>query len=423
MENWRNSAYKTLRKSESFFKTDMIYLAKSGSWLSLSQGIAMLAGFLISIAFANLFPKESFGTYKFVLSMVAILGVFSFTGLNTSIIQSTARGFGGSLRQGFRINLKWGIGIVLGGLGLSIYYYINGNTLLAFSFLLAGLLSPLTSSASLYGAYLMGKKDFRRSTFFSMIRNITPAVTLILALLLTKNLGIIIAVYFIVGALVPLSLYYRTTRVYQNDNKKEDSETLSYSGHLSIMDLIGNIAHFLDKILIFHYLGAAPLAIYAFAIAPVEQLQGGKKILSALIMPKLSERPFEELQESGPRKALLLTTYALGLAGIYALLAPYFYKFFFPQYLDSVFYSQIYSLTLLAVSGTMFNETLMAHKKKKELYLYRTIVPIVQITLFFVLLPLYGLMGLIITHVIIRSFGGLLGYYFIKHPFDNASSS
>ena len=423
MENWRNSAYKTLRKSESFFKTDMIYLAKSGSWLSLSQGIAMLAGFLISIAFANLFPKESFGTYKFVLSMVAILGVFSFTGLNTSIIQSTARGFGGSLRQGFRINLKWGIGIVLGGLGLSIYYYINGNTLLAFSFLLAGLLSPLTSSASLYGAYLMGKKDFRRSTFFSMIRNITPAVTLILALLLTKNLGIIIAVYFIVGALVPLSLYYRTTRVYQNDNKKEDPETLSYSGHLSVMDLIGNIAHFLDKILIFHYLGAAPLAIYAFAIAPVEQLQGGKKILSALIMPKLSERPFEELQESGPRKALLLTTYALGLAGIYALLAPYFYKFFFPQYLDSVFYSQIYSLTLLAVSGTIFNETLMAHKKKKELYLCRTIVPIVQIALFFVLLPLYGLMGLIITHVIIRSFGGLLGYYFIKHPFDNASSS
>src|SRR3990167_1429927 len=110
MENWRNSAYKTLRKSESFFKTDMIYLAKSGSWLSLSQGIAMLAGFLISIAFANLFPKESFGTYKFVLSMVAILGVFSFTGLNTSIIQSTARGFGGSLRQGFRISFKWSIG-------------------------------------------------------------------------------------------------------------------------------------------------------------------------------------------------------------------------------------------------------------------------------------------------------------------------
>ena len=104
MEKWQNKIYQILRGSEDFFKTDMIYLTKSGSWLSLSQGIAMLAGFFISIAFANLFPKESFGTYKFILSMVAILGVFSFTGLSTSVVQSVARGFGGSLRQGFRIN-------------------------------------------------------------------------------------------------------------------------------------------------------------------------------------------------------------------------------------------------------------------------------------------------------------------------------
>lgn len=140
-------------------------------------------------------------------------------------------------------------------------------------------------------------------------------------------------------------------------------------------------------------------------------------------MPKLSGRPFEELQNSTPRKALLLTVYALLLALVYVLLAPYFYKLFFPQYLDSVLYSQIYSLTLLAVSGTVFNETLVAHKKKKELYLYRTIIPVVQIVLFFILLPQYGLMGLIMTHVIIRSSGSILGYYFVMHPFKSVSSS
>src|SRR3990167_7286867 len=400
MEKWQNKIYQILRGSEDFFKTDMIYLTKSGSWLSLSQGIAMLAGFFISIAFANLFPKESFGTYKFILSMVAILGLFSLTGIGTAVTQAVARDNGGSLRQGFRINLKWSIGVVLVGLGFSIYYYINGNTLLAFSFLLAGLLSPLTASASLYGAYLMGKKDFRRSAFYSIIRNTVPALALILALFLTKSLGIIIVVYFVVGALVPLFLYYITKRAYQNENKKEDPEIVSYSGHLSVMSLIGNIANFLDKILIFHYLGAVPLAIYAFAIAPVEQLQGGKKILATLIMPKISQRPFEELQKSGPRKALLLTVYALGLAFLWVIFAPYFYKFFFHQYLDSVFYSQIYSFALLAVSGTIFNETLIAHKKQRELYLHRTIVPVVQIVLFFILLPIYGLMGLIVTHII-----------------------
>ena len=408
---------------EKYLKTDLVYLSRGGFWLSIGQGVAMLSGFFLSTAFANLLPKESFGTYKFILSGVAILGIFSFTGLNTSIVQSVTRGFGGSLRQGFRLNLKWGIGVFIGGLALSIYYYVNGNTLLSFSFLLAGALSPFTASASLYGAYLLGKRDFKRGSLYGMIRNITPAIAIILTLIISQSLPIIITVYFFIGAIVPLFLYWRTLRAYQKENKKKDPGLLSYSGHLSAMDIIGNIAHHLDKILIFHYLGAAPLAFYAFAIAPVEQLQGGKKILSTLILPKVSGRPFEELQKSAPRKALLLTIYALALAGVYVLLAPYFYKLFFPQYLDSVFYSQVYSLTLLAISGTVFNEALAAHKKKKELYLYRTITPVIQIVLFFILLPKFGLMGLIVTHVIARSFNGLLGYYFVARPFKSTVSS
>ncbi|MDP2641680.1 MAG: oligosaccharide flippase family protein [bacterium] len=418
MQNLRNKTYQALRASGNFLKTDMIYLTKGGLWLSLGQGVAILSGFLLSITFANLFPKESFGTYKFILSATAILGIFSFTGLNTSIVQSIARGFGGSLRQGFRINLKWSIGVFLGGLALSIYYYINDNTLLSLSFLLAGILSPLTTSGSLYGAYLLGKKDFRRSSLYGMIRNIVPAIALILGLIISQSLPVIIIVYFVVGAIVPLFFYWRTLRTYRNENTKEDPELITYGGHLSAMDVIGKIASYLDKILIFHYLGAAPLAIYAFAVAPVEQLQGGKKILATLILPKISGRSFEELQESGPRKALLLTVYALGLAFLWIVLAPYFYKFFFPQYLDSVLYSQVYALTLLAVSGTIFNETLQAHKKKRELYLHRTITPVIQIVLFFILLPSFGLMGLVVTHVIVRSFSGLLSYYLVKHPIN-----
>src|SRR3989344_9596021 len=158
MQNLRNKTSNLLHQSESFFMTDTTYLARGGFWLSLGQGVAMLSGFFISLAFANLFPKESFGNYKFILSVASILGIFTFTGLNTSIIQSVALDFGGALRQGFRVNLKWSIGVFLGGLALSIYYYINSNVVLSFAFLLVGTLLPITTSASLYSAYLMGKK-------------------------------------------------------------------------------------------------------------------------------------------------------------------------------------------------------------------------------------------------------------------------
>ncbi|MDO8589666.1 MAG: oligosaccharide flippase family protein [bacterium] len=419
MPNLRNESYRLLRWSESFFKTDINYLARGGFWLSMSQGVAMIAGFLISIAFANLFTKESFGTYKFIISMAGIIGVFSLTEIGTSVTQAVARDFGGSLRQGFRVNLKWSIGMFLSGLALGIYYYLNDNMLLSFSFLLAGIFSPVTASASLYANYILGKKDFRRNSFYAMTRNAAPALALILTLVLTRSLPAIIVVYFFSGTIVTLFLYHRTLRAYAHENNKEDPELSSYSKHLSAMEVIGNVSGYLDKILIFHYLGAIPLAVYAFAIAPVEQLQSGKKILSTLILPKLSGRSYEELRESAPRKAIILTFYALLLALVWILLSPYFYRFLYPQYLDAVFYSQVYSLTLLAISGTIFDYMLVAHKKKKELYLHRTIIPILKIALFVILLPLFGLMGLIVAHVITRSFGSLLLYYLVKHPFKS----
>ncbi|MFZ2484778.1 MAG: hypothetical protein WAX80_00125 [Minisyncoccia bacterium] len=419
MQYLQQKIYDLLRRSEGFLKADMVYLAKGGFWLSINHVVAMLAGFGLSLAFANLFPKESFGTYKFILSIAAILGTFSLTEMGTAVTQAVARGFNGSLRQGFRLSLKWSFGILLGGLGLGLYYYLNGNLVLSISFISVGLLLPISQSASLYNAYLLGKKDFKRISFYGMVHNILPAIVLTSTLILFPQLSAIIIVYFGIAVLVTLFLYRKTLLAYQADNSEQDPELPSYSGHLSAMEIIGKSSGYLDKILIFHYLGAIPLAIYAFAIAPVEQLQGGKKILTSLILPKSSEQSFEELQRSAPRKTILLTLYALCLAGIWILLAPYFYKLFYPQYLDSVFFSQVYSLTLLAISGSVLEQTLVAHKKKRELYLYKTIVPVVRIALFFILLPLFGLMGLIVTHVIIRSFSGVMAYYFVRHPISN----
>jgi O-antigen/teichoic acid export membrane protein len=409
--------YPWFRWSEKYLKTDTIYLAKGGFWLAIGQGVAMASGLALSLAFANLFPKEAFGNYKFIIAVTGVLGVFTLTETGTAIARAVAHGFGGSFTKGVRTSLIWSTGVLIGGLGLGAYYFLNENYILSISFVMAGIFIPITTAASLYGAFLLGKKDFRRITLYGAVRNIFPAASLIVTLFLTDSLLIIMLVYFASAALVSVFLYYRTRQKYKNENNEHDPALTSYSKHLSFMEFIGLIANHIDKILIFHYLGAAPLAIYAFAIAPVEQLQGGKKILSSLILPKISERSFEELQESGPRKALLLTMYALALAGIYILIAPYFYKYLYPQYIDAVLYSQVYALTLLAVSGTIFDSTLIAHKKTRELYTQRTVLPILKIVLFFTLLPSFGIMGLVVSHVIIRTTAGLFGYYLVTHPF------
>ncbi len=411
------------KRTDRLLKTDTVYVARGGFWLGTGQAVAMLTGFLLATAFANLLPQNTFGNYKYILSVARILGAFSLSQIGVAVTQATARGFGGALTQGFRTNLRWSGGMLLGVLALVAYYFIRGNALLSASFLMVGIATPVIASANLYIAYLSGKKDFKTMALYGMIHTTLPAAALITTLFLTKSLLAIIVVYFLSQAAVSFYLYQRTARLYRYESTGEDPELVSYSKHLSIMDWIGIIAQQVDKILVFHFLGAAQLAIYAFATAPVDQLQSGKKILRALSLPKMSKRSFGELQSSGARKEFFLVAYALVLAGIYALLAPYFYEFFFPQYLDSVFYSQVYSLTLLAISGTLFGQTLVAHKKKKELYILRIIVPIVEIILFLALLPLYGLMGLIATRIFIKVFSSFLSFYFVKFPLGNVGNA
>ncbi|HEX9608834.1 MAG TPA: oligosaccharide flippase family protein, partial [Candidatus Paceibacterota bacterium] len=99
VERIKRAAYNVLRKSERYTKTDMVYLTKGGIWLSISQGVAMVTGLLVAIAFANLLTPETFGTYKFVLSLAGIIGAFSLTGMSTALIRSVANGQEGALEH------------------------------------------------------------------------------------------------------------------------------------------------------------------------------------------------------------------------------------------------------------------------------------------------------------------------------------
>src|SRR5688572_902048 len=120
-------AERVLRWSEKYLKTDMVYLAKGGFWLTLGQAVSSAAGVLLIIGFANLLPKEAYGTYKYVLSIAGVLAAFSLTGMSVAVTQAVARGMDGMLRVAAKIQLRWGLLVTLAASAFGIYYLANGN--------------------------------------------------------------------------------------------------------------------------------------------------------------------------------------------------------------------------------------------------------------------------------------------------------
>lgn len=390
----KSNIKKLLSWSEKYTKTDMTYLLKGGFWLTLGQIALAVISLGLSVALANLVSPDVLGQYKFVLAGASIIGAFGLTGMSVAAIRSIARGFEGTLLVGARDSLRWSFGIVILALGTSLYYYIQDNPSLSLSFLIVAVLSPIIASASLFAAYLNGTKRFAQLTFFNVIRQSLIAIAIVATINFTVDPLLIVLIYFVVDATICSILFLITQLIFVTNQNKEGS-TLSYSKHLSLMEVIKIIASQIDKILIFTFLGAGPLAVYTIAMAPIVQLKGLDQTVANLAFPKFSQRSFVELQKTLAKKVALLTAIMtlLGLAYIFA--APYIFSLLFPQYMESVIYSQVYTTSLLVIPSILFVKALTAHKKTKEQYILKTVTPAIKIALLAALLPIYGIWGVL----------------------------
>ena len=101
--------YKLLRWSEKWTHTDMVYIAKGGFWLTLAQIVSTFSGFLLVMAFANLLDPETYGIYKFVLSMASLFAIPTLSGMGTALVRSVAQGNEGSIIPALKIKIKWGL--------------------------------------------------------------------------------------------------------------------------------------------------------------------------------------------------------------------------------------------------------------------------------------------------------------------------
>lgn len=413
MQKIKEKIYRLLRWSEKYTKTDMVYLTHGGFWINLWQIISSASAFFLAIAFANLLPKETFGVYKYILSVCGILAIPTLSGINTAVIQAVARGYEGSLIPGLKTKIRWGLFGGLASLILAIYYYFQGNSTLSVCFLISSVFLPIMDSFAIYDSLLQGKKLFSISSRYGIISQIIAGIIMIATLFLTKNIFIIVLAYFLPWTAVRFVFLKITLKKFQ-PNQNEDSKTISYGKHLSLIGVLNTIASYLDRLLVFQLLGAVELAVYSIAIAFPENIRNFLKFIQPLALPKFANQNKKEIKQYIFKKMEKLAILLIVIILLYILTAPLIFKILMPKYQESIFYSQIFSFSLIYFVIALPVSALQAQMEQKKLYQFYTTTSIFQILILLPAAYFFGIMGIVIARLISRIFQVIFIIFIIK---------
>ncbi|MGB9743302.1 MAG: oligosaccharide flippase family protein [Minisyncoccales bacterium] len=407
----KQKIYNFLKWTEKYAGTDMIYLAQGGFWLTFGKIFEIILGLGLMIVFARFLPKEVFGAYQYILSLTAIIGIFSMSGINTALIRTVAKGNERMFWPCFVVRLKWAFLGSLTALLIAGWYGWQQNWQLALCFLIVAIFLPFINSLTIFLVFWQGKKRFDLQNKYFIFYNLLGAGLLILTILLTKNLVLIVFTYFFAFTLAGAIFFFLTKK--EATAGEIEKETIPYGQHLTAMSVIGSLAAYLDKVILWQLVGPIAVAIYTFAERPILKLQELLPI-SSLALPKLSERNVREIKKRLLEKFFKLFLLAAGLILIYISLCPYLFKLLFPAYLNSVFYSQTLALILIFSPFYLLSAALTAEMRKKELYILNFVTPTLKILLLLTLIPLLGIWGIIYANLTANLFNSILIFYFFK---------
>ena len=398
-------------------KIDLRYFAKGGAWLSGSQFLLSLLAIVSATAFSRFLDPQIFGQYRFILSLVGIFSLTTLTGMTTALIRSMARGYGKTFMPILKTKISWGLLGFLSALIAAGYYFYRGNELLAGALLISSFFIPFKDSLNIYSVILQVHKRFDKLAFYKVLTQTISVATLVATIILTDNLFYIILAYFAPITIIRLLILRKTLRTYSLTGDA-DPKAKRYGYHLSFLKGISLATGHVQNIMLFHFLGPVSVAIFYFALAPVEQVRGLIAQLNTLLIPKAAQDNWSigSIKSFGQKITPFIFILSLGVT-VYILTAPLIFKVLFPTYTNAVFYSRLLSpAIILTAINTVLTSIIKAKGMKKALYTLTMTGSVSQILLAVSLIYYFGIPGLITAIYISKLLQILVGGAFLFLP-------
>lgn len=405
-----------LRWSERYTKTDMVYLVQGASWLTLSQIIASLSGFVLLYILANELTPQKLGEYRFLMTGFTLVCVFSLPGMRTALRESVPKGYTGNLDIAFWSMFRWGLMSSAISILIAAYYFFNENYGLSLGFVMIALITPVYNAATGYAEYLIAIKSLRQNTIYSVTTRCVGLLFTIVAVLVAPQFAWVILTATLLGAVVPnLIFHIKVMKKHYSKDKPKDPTITTYAKHLSIMTALGLFAGQLDKILIWNVIGAKALAIFYIAQTVPQNISSNLNTIPILAFAKFGSKDPKVIKVTLLPK---LIKYLIVIAFIcfgYILIAPTIFNWFFPTYLDAIPYSIAFACIPVFGALLPLKTYLTTIKATRALYVISIVPPATRIAVALLLIPSLGLWGVVwsmISEALIRSI--LLLYYFFN---------
>lgn len=398
-----------LSKGSKKIGIDLVYIAKGGSWLTLARGTAILTSFLVTIVLTSLLPKETFGQYRFVLSVIPFLSLFSLPGITTALTRSVAQGHAIDLVHIAKTKITWGVLGMLASWSVALYYFLHENILLAHIFGITGFFIPFFETFLLYAPYYKGKKQYKLPSLYECAVQIIHACVLGGTVLFTHNIVLIIAAYF-GGQIVTRFIFFTQTlknirREMQNNRLEEtiDKNIISYGKELSGAKILGIISKNIDTLLVWHFGGAIYLAVYVVVLTIPGAINNALSFLPEIAFPKFTHIDFS-LRTARTRLYRQLGLFTLALIGITVLYVPlvtYLFPVIFPSYASSLLFAYFAApLIILFPVRSILEQVFFASGNITFTITFKIVGILAQLILFFASMPYF-------SHILI---GALFAY-------------
>ncbi len=409
----RARARETLRWSERYLKTDMVYLAHGGSWLFLSQIVAATASLGIAIGFARFFPREEYGTYKFLLTLLGVITLTCLRGMDSIVTQASSRNNDGTVLYALYTKVRWGILGSLCSVGIGVYYYMHANTTIASAMFLAALFIPYMDPIGIYSSILNGKRDFRLLAILDSTSQIAATVILLIGMTYAKSAALLFFLYCASWTLARSIALWISLKKYPATNAIENGWR-EYGLHTSLVGSMSVVLASIDGFAVFHFLGASELAVYTFAMAPILQMRNLSAICTTLATPKFAIQNGSVIREHLAHRSRVLFMIGLGVVACWILAAHTVYAVLFPQYIDAVPFSQVFSITIALSLGSSLVAGVINSRitlvPKHLLYLWNIpslILGIGSITL----IQYFGIWGAIVSQILSSIATASIGWF------------